>query len=91
VDREVDLVGQQRLLDLLGEEGLASDRRERHVGHAVAGGADDHQLDRRRARLGRKQRLDAARLPEGQLGAARADAQRVRRAAHSVSPRAVKR
>ena len=43
---EVDVAGQQRLLDLLGEQALAADLGERPVLDAVAGGLDDAHLER---------------------------------------------
>ena len=43
--REVDRAGEQRLLDLLGEQALAADLRQRPVADHVAGGADDLDLD----------------------------------------------
>ena len=45
VHGDVDVARQQRLLHLLGEQTLAADLGERPVGHAVAGGADDDELD----------------------------------------------
>ena len=48
--REVDRAGGQRLLDLLGEQALAADLRQRPVLDRVAGGADGPELDA----LGRK-------------------------------------
>ena len=43
---EVDAPVEQRLLDLLGEQALAADLGQRPVLDAVAGGADDDDLDR---------------------------------------------
>jgi hypothetical protein len=42
----VDLAGDEGFLDLLGEEALAADLRQRAVLDAVAGGLDDHDGDR---------------------------------------------
>src|SRR4029079_17505897 len=44
VHAHVDVAREQRLLDLLHEEGLAPELGEGHLGQAVAGGADDHDL-----------------------------------------------
>ena len=45
VHRAVDAPVRQRLLELLHEQSLAADRRERPLGQAVAAGADQHRLD----------------------------------------------
>ncbi len=71
VYRDVDLVAQQRVLQLLDEEALAADLRQRRLLQAIAGGADDHEIDVEipRFELGG----DGAGLPQRQLAAARAD------------------
>ena len=73
---EVDLAGQQRLLDLLGEKALAAGLGERPVLDAVAGGLDGADLEGMPA--GAVRRLQAllhlARLRQRQRRAARADA-----------------
>src|SRR5512142_2636035 len=43
---EIDAPVEQRLLDLLGEQALAADVRQRPILDAVAGGLDDDQRDR---------------------------------------------
>ena len=50
VHGEVDPAVQQRLVDLLGEQPLAADLRQRPVLHRVAGGADDVLLEHVRSR-----------------------------------------
>ena len=46
--RQINLPGDQRLLDLLDEQALAADLGEQPVLHPVAGRADRHDLDRSR-------------------------------------------
>ena len=46
MDREIDAAVDQRLLDLLGEQALAAFLGEIAVGHQIAAGADDGDLDR---------------------------------------------
>ena len=46
--RQVDRPRQQRLFDFLGEQSLAADLRQRHVGDLVAGGLDDFDAASRR-------------------------------------------
>ena len=71
---EIDRAGQQRLVDLLGEQALAAEIAQRS-GDAVAGGGDDAELDVALAQAMRRhqQRADMARLPERERAAARAD------------------
>ena len=77
---QVDAALRQRLFDLLDEDSLAARQRRqrgqpvRAVGllHAVAGRADDLDLDRVAAVA--KLRGDVVGLPEGELRASRADA-----------------
>ena len=74
---EVDAAGEQRVLDLLGEQALAADLRQRAVADHVAAGADDLDADA----LGREpMRRGQARahlpgLDQRERAAARADAQ----------------
>ena len=44
--RQINMPGDQRLLDLLDEQALAADLGEQPVLHPVAGRADRHDLDR---------------------------------------------
>ena len=81
----------ERLLDLLGEERLAGDLGERTVEHMVALGANLENLDLQisgRAFEAREQARDMMGLPERELGAAGADAER---SVHDDSPWTVKR
>ena len=57
--REVDGAGEQRLLDLLGEQALAAGLRQRPVLDRVAGGADDLELDPLGARAHARRRAVA--------------------------------
>src|SRR5436190_9744818 len=53
--REIDMPGEQRLLDFLGEQALAADLGEPPILHPVAGRANSHHLDRaRRGEIGVK-------------------------------------
>ena len=76
--REIDGAVEQRLLDLLGEQALAADLRERPVLDHVAGGADRHDRDRVGCDPvgGRQPGTHLVRLPQRQRAAARADAQK---------------
>ncbi len=47
MDGDVDPAGEERLVDLLGEQALAAGLGERTVGDPVAGGADRHDRERR--------------------------------------------
>ena len=73
---EVDVAGEQRLLQLLGEQPLAAGLDQRPVGDPVAGRLDDDQLAllRRKAVRGAEARGHLARLGQRQGRAARADA-----------------
>ena len=74
---EVDLAGQQRLLDLLGEKALAAGLRQRPVLDAVAGRRDDAHLELVAGRApcaASSRSLHLARLRQRQRRAARADA-----------------
>ncbi len=80
VDGEVDAVGEEGVFDLLDEDagtvgGKAFGWSEVRVLHAVADGADD--LDCDGVAEGAELRGDVVGLPERELGAARADADRV--------------
>ncbi len=75
MDRDIDRAGKQRLLNFLGEQPFRSHLRERHVGDFVAGGFDD--FDSARLAQFLQAALNPVRLPEGQLGTARADGQHV--------------
>ena len=78
VHRQVDLVAEQRILDLLDEQPLAADLRQRRLGEPVARRLDDDDL-RAHAGLLTQQRGDGVGLEERQLAAARADSQHARR------------
>ena len=75
--REVDVAGEQRLLDFLGEQSLAAGFGQWPILDDVAGGADDFDLDPLgvEARRGGEPALHLARLHQRQRRAARADAQ----------------
>ena len=80
VHGEIDLVRQQRLLDLLGEQPLAAGLRERAILDRVAGRADDVQGDPHLVESvgGGEACAHLVRLRERQRRAARADAQQRR-------------
>ena len=88
VHREVHMARGERLLDLLGEERLAGDLRKRPVENVIPLGADLEDLDLRRAVEAGEKSRDMVCLPECQLGATGADAER---AVHDDSPWTVKR
>ena len=73
--RRIDAARQQGFLDLLGEQALAADLGERSVLDFVAGGLDDHDLDRglfRQFRMrGGQTRAHLVRLRQRQGAAAR--------------------
>ena len=75
---DVDLAGEQRVLDLAREQALAADLRQRPVEHPVAGGLDHDDLEGGLGQVvrGHQARARLARLGERQRAAARADAQR---------------
>ncbi len=66
----VDAPGEQRVIDLLGEEAGAADPGERDVADPVAGRPEDHDLDRQVWRGGRERAADVLGLPPRQLAAA---------------------
>src|SRR6185295_2670148 len=68
----VHLAAQQRLLDLLHEEGLAAEVGQRDLGEAVPGGPDRHDLDLGPARPQRARHRFA--LHEREAAASRAEA-----------------
>src|SRR5439155_16479013 len=70
VDREIDLVAQQRVLDFLHEEALAADVRDWRLLQAVARCLDDDDAARRSAAFG-EARLDGVGLPQRERAAAR--------------------
>jgi hypothetical protein len=74
---EVDGAGEERLLDLFGEQALAADLGERPIADQVAGGADDLDRDPLGAEPvgGGEPRAHLMRLGERERAAARADAQ----------------
>ena len=73
--RHVDPPGEQRLVDLLGEQALAADVGECAVLHPVAGGDYGHDLGHRRAWMrGGQQIAHHPRLSQRQPAAATADA-----------------
>jgi hypothetical protein len=78
VDGQVDRPGEQRPLQLLGEQAVAADLRERLVGDAVALGLEDYQLDRAGVGDGAEPVGDMIGLPEGERAAAGAQADRGR-------------
>jgi hypothetical protein len=75
--REVDIAGCERLLDLLGEEALAAEFRQRPVADGVAGGPDGADLDPlgRKPMRCRKAGAHHGRLGQRQRAAARPDPQ----------------
>ena len=75
VDRGVGPAVEHRRLHLLGEHTLAAELGDGHVEAPVALGLDHDQLDLERGVGGAQQVGDVRRLPAGQLGAARRDAQ----------------
>ena len=74
---DVDAAGEQRLLDLLGEQALAAGLRQRPVLDAVAAGRDHHDLERvlRQAMRRHQPRARLMRLRQRQRAAARSDPQ----------------
>ena len=78
--RQLDRAGNERLLDLLGEQALAARLVQRSIANDVAGGADDFELDALgvEAMGGGEMLADEARLRERERAAARSDAQDVR-------------
>ena len=83
---DVDLVREQRAIDLLREERAPIDGPQRHVRAHVAFGLDVHQLDMRRAGLRTNELCHAIGLPKRQRRSARADA-KVRAAIRAHLPR----
>ena len=73
VHGEIDAAFGEGLFDLLGEHALGADLGQGDVGDFVAGGLDDLEFDLVAACA--QQRGDVVGLPEGELGAAGADAQ----------------
>src|SRR5204863_313788 len=73
VDREVGGALEERLLDLLDEQALAADLRERDVEDLVARGGDDVEVDGEVGRDGEEARLDVLGLPECEGGASGGD------------------
>ena len=73
VDGEVDAAGGECLFDLLDEDAgaVGGESIERSILQAIAGGADDFDLDG--VAIGAKQRGDVVGLPEREIGAARAN------------------
>src|SRR5215470_2256948 len=87
--REIDPPGEQRFLDLFGEEPLAADLGEQAVLHTVASSADGYDLDRpggRELRISRDQAVtDERGLAQCHRAAAGTDAHGARR--HADPPR----
>ena len=77
----VDAAVQQRLLDLLGEQALAADLHQAAVLDAVAGGGDDAPATAASSppSAAAMRRAASSGLGQGELGAAGADADRLRR------------
>ena len=71
VDGEVRAAIEQRLLDFLGEESLAADFGQRHVGDFIAGGLDD--FDAAFVPGGSELGFHPAGLPERELGTTGSD------------------
>src|SRR5262249_10811066 len=65
--------------ELLEEQALAADARERPIEDQVAARAQRHQLDRERRMLGAQARRDVIGLPERERALAGGDAQKGRR------------
>src|SRR5215471_840773 len=70
---KVDATGGEGLFDFLGEHAFGADLSQSDVGDFVAGGVDDFDFHRMAALA--EQGSDVVGLPEGKLGAARADAE----------------
>ena len=70
---EIDASGGEGFFDFFGEHALGADHGEGDVGDFVAGGVDDFDFDFVAA--GAQERGDVVGLPEGELGAAGADAE----------------
>ena len=85
VDRQIDPLGQERLFDFLDEEPLAARVGERLVLDSIARRLDDDELGSAAPPF--EQGRDGPRLPERQLAASRADAQRGRHDARSFPGR----
>ena len=78
MDGEVDAAGGEGFFDFFGEDSFAesafrADHGEGDVGDFVSGGVDDFDFDFVAA--GAQERGDVVGLPEGELGAAGADAE----------------
>ena len=73
VDGEIDASGGEGFFDLFGKHAFGAHHSQGDVGDFVAGSVDDFNLDFVAA--GAQQRRDVVGLPEGKLGAARADAE----------------
>jgi hypothetical protein len=77
--RKIDRTGDERLLDLLGEEALAAGIGQRPVADRIARGADDLERDLLRGNAARRQAIaHLLRLGERQRATARADDERGR-------------
>src|SRR6185503_14101254 len=74
VDGEIDLACQQRVLDFLDEESLATDLRQRRILKPIAASLDDDRLGRHTRLL--EQRGHRLRLPERQRAASGAEFER---------------
>jgi hypothetical protein len=73
---ELGLAFEQRLFELLDEQPLATDGRERLVEDAIARGRDRQQFDREPGVRTGQQLGDVAALPQGQLARPGRDTQR---------------
>src|SRR5690606_11102997 len=91
MEREIRAAVEQRLLELLDEETLAADLRERTVEEHVAGGLDRNERDVERGLAAPEQIADVARLPQRELAAARRDADWVARQRSSLTHKALYR
>ena len=76
MNRQVDAAGRQRLFDFLCEQALAADLAQGAVGHAIAGGLDDGDRERRFGKVeGRHQPVARFMgLRQGKRGTSGADA-----------------
>src|SRR5260221_14128166 len=73
VDREIDAMFEQCLLDLFREESFGSDQRQRRIENGIASGFDNIDFDRDAGAHPPQFVPDEVRLPEGKLASAGAN------------------